>query len=75
MSTMVRTTPRALMERRRRLLADIHMGYEELRTRAFTYSLTAEELAVWHAVQDIDRLLNCDGWYIRVEDRDLYAVA
>ncbi|MCE7078860.1 hypothetical protein [Streptomyces sp. ST2-7A] len=75
MSTMIRTTPRALMERRRRLLADIGMGYEELRARAFTYSLTTEELSVWHAVEDIDRLLGCDGWYIRVEDRDLHAVA
>ncbi|KIF67603.1 hypothetical protein HY68_01490 [Streptomyces sp. AcH 505] len=58
MPTMIHTTREELQDQRERLLGEIRLSFEELRERAGTYSLSADELDVWHTVEGIDYLLN-----------------
>lgn len=58
MSTLIRRTPENLRAQRERLLAEVHMDYDELSERAEAYTLSARELAVWHTVEGIDYLLD-----------------
>jgi hypothetical protein len=60
MPTMIHTTHGELLEQRARLLAEIHMSFEQLRDRAETYSLSSDELDVWHTIEGIDYLLAGD---------------
>ncbi|MEV4909381.1 hypothetical protein AB0N46_32655 [Streptomyces albidoflavus] len=58
MSTLIRRTTADLLAQRERLLAEVHMDYDELRERAEAYTLSDRELAVWHTVEGIDYLLD-----------------
>ncbi|MFI7406601.1 hypothetical protein ACIBW9_40085 [Streptomyces sp. NPDC049541] len=58
MTTVIRKTPAELTAQRERLLAEVHMTFEELRDRAENYSLSSDELDVWHTIEGIDYLLN-----------------
>ncbi|MFJ2635995.1 hypothetical protein ACIO6U_29145 [Streptomyces sp. NPDC087422] len=58
MTTMIRTTAAELETQREQLLAEVHMTFEELRQRAESYSLSSNELDVWHTIEGIDYLLN-----------------
>jgi hypothetical protein len=60
MTTMIRTTREQLLRQRAQLLEEIHMSYEQLRERAATYSLSSDELDVWHTIEGIDYLLEGD---------------
>ncbi|MEV6013267.1 hypothetical protein AB0M29_41725 [Streptomyces sp. NPDC051976] len=60
MPTVIHRTPSELEDQRARLLADVHMSYEQLRDRAETYSLSPHELDVWHTIEGIDYLLERD---------------
>ncbi|URN11331.1 hypothetical protein LUW77_03300 [Streptomyces radiopugnans] len=55
--TVIRRTRDELIDQRARLLAEVHMSYAELRDRAATYSLSMDELMVWHTIEGIDYLL------------------
>jgi hypothetical protein len=63
MTTVIHKTPEQLREQRHRLLAEVGMSYEELRDRAEVYSLSMDELDVWHTIEGIDYLLDgeCRG--------------
>lgn len=58
MSTVIHKTPEQLHDQRDSLLAEVRMSYEELRDRAGTYSLSMDELDVWHTIEGIDYLLD-----------------
>ncbi|RZF06005.1 hypothetical protein [Streptomyces albidoflavus] len=58
MSTRIRRTTADLLAQRERLLAEVHMDYDELRERAEVHTLSARELAVCHTVEGIDYLLD-----------------
>ncbi|WP_254076505.1 hypothetical protein [Streptomyces pacificus] len=60
---MIHKTPEQLREQRARLLAEVGMSYEQLRDRAEVYSLSMDELDVWHTIEGIDYLLagDCRG--------------
>ncbi|MEU7377656.1 hypothetical protein [Streptomyces albidoflavus] len=58
MSTLIRRTPADLRAQRERLLAEVHMDYDELHERAAVHTLSARELAVWHTIEGIDYLLD-----------------
>ncbi|MGJ3558649.1 hypothetical protein ACR6C2_05315 [Streptomyces sp. INA 01156] len=60
MTTVIRKTPQQLREQRARLLAEVNMSYEQLRDRAEVYSLSMDELDVWHTIEGIDYLLDGD---------------
>jgi hypothetical protein len=60
-STMSRMTREQLLEQRERLLAKVRLTPEELRERAETYSLSADELDVWYELEGIDYLLEGDS--------------
>lgn len=59
--TVIHRTRSELVEQRERLLADVHMSYEELAKRAATYSLSLRELDVWHTIEGLDYLLDGDS--------------
>ncbi|MFJ7180473.1 hypothetical protein TR631_21110 [Streptomyces rochei] len=61
MATMIHTTREELQAQRERLLDEIGMTYETLRDRAVTYSLSSDELDVWHTIEGIDYLIEGDG--------------
>lgn len=63
MASVIHRTPEQLREQRSRLLAEVGMSYEELRDRAEVYSLSMDELDVWHTIEGIDYLLDgeCRG--------------
>ncbi|CAL9672677.1 hypothetical protein SUDANB15_07519 (plasmid) [Streptomyces sp. enrichment culture] len=63
MTTVIHKTPEELREQRARLLAEVGMSYEQLRDRAEMYSLSMDELDVWHTIEGIDYLLDgeCRG--------------
>ncbi|MGW4375833.1 hypothetical protein ACWEJ7_19440 [Streptomyces albidoflavus] len=61
MQTMIRRTREDLVEQRARLLAEVHMTDDELRSRAEVYALSARELSVWHTIEGIDYLLAGDN--------------
>ncbi|NEW73515.1 hypothetical protein G4H13_24895 [Streptomyces rapamycinicus] len=60
MPTVIHRTPSELRAQRAQLLAEVNMSYEELRERAETYSLSMDELDVWHTIEGIDYLLAGD---------------
>ncbi|WP_409469099.1 hypothetical protein [Streptomyces sp. HC307] len=60
MTTVIHRTPEQLREQRARLLAEVGMSYEQLRDRAEVYSLSMDELDVWHTIEGIDYLLDGD---------------
>ena len=60
MSTVIHKTPEQLRDQRARLLAEVGMSYEQLRDRAEVYSLSMDELDVWHTIEGIDYLLDGD---------------
>lgn len=60
MPTVIHRTPSELEDQRARLLAEVHMTYEQLQHRVETYSLSPHELDVWHTIEGIDYLLNGD---------------
>ncbi|MFJ4925327.1 hypothetical protein [Streptomyces sp. NPDC088736] len=61
MSTVIHKTPEQLREQRDSLLAEVRMTFEQLRDRAETYSLSMDELDVWHTIEGIDYLLAGDS--------------
>ncbi|WP_405672671.1 hypothetical protein OG848_22050 [Streptomyces canus] len=61
MATMIHTTREELLQQRASLLAEVHMSYEQLRTRAAAYNLSTDELDVWHTIEGIDYLLEGDS--------------
>ncbi|RLL70812.1 hypothetical protein [Streptomyces sp. Z26] len=58
--TVIHRTPEQLRAQRQRLLDAVHMTHDQLRERAETYSLSMEELDVWHTIEGIDYLLEGD---------------
>jgi len=58
MTTVIHKTPQQLHDQRARLLAEVGMTFEELRERAEVYSLSMDELDVWHTIEGIDYLLD-----------------
>lgn len=60
MTTVIHKTPQQLRDQRARLLAEVGMSYEQLRDRAEVYSLSMDELDVWHTIEGIDYLLDGD---------------
>lgn len=60
MAIVIHKTPQQLRDQRERLLAEVGMTYEELRDRAAVYSLSMDELDVWHTIEGIDYLLDGD---------------
>ncbi|WP_329616333.1 hypothetical protein OG244_27725 [Streptomyces brevispora] len=61
MPTVIHRTRSELEAQRERLLAGVHMSYEELAERAATYSLSMDELDVWHTIEGVDYLLDGDN--------------
>ncbi|MCF3960489.1 hypothetical protein [Streptomyces fuscigenes] len=49
-----------MLAQRQQLLDEQHMTYEELRDRAAVYSLSMEQLMVWHTIEGLDYLLEGD---------------
>ncbi|MCK1794984.1 hypothetical protein MTQ01_02890 [Streptomyces sp. XM4193] len=60
MPTVIRRTREELLAQRQSLLAEVNMSYSELTERAETYSLSMDELDVWHTVEGLDYLLAGD---------------
>ncbi|MGW9397301.1 hypothetical protein [Streptomyces sp. NPDC055642] len=60
MTTVIHKTPEQLREQRASLLAEVGMTFEQLRDRAEMYSLSMDELDVWHTIEGIDYLLDGD---------------
>ncbi|MER5843224.1 hypothetical protein ABT099_23590 [Streptomyces prasinus] len=58
MTTVIHKTPQQLRDQRASLLAEVGMTFEELRERAEVYSLSMDELDVWHTIEGIDYLLD-----------------
>lgn len=58
MPTVIHRTRDELQAQRSQLLEEVHMSYEELRQRAETYSLSLDDLDVWHTIEGIDYLLD-----------------
>ncbi|MFG2406868.1 hypothetical protein ACGFR8_21455 [Streptomyces brevispora] len=61
MPTVIHRTRSELEAQRERLLAGVNMTYEELAERAATYSLSMDELDVWHTIEGVDYLLDGDS--------------
>ncbi|MEU8623266.1 hypothetical protein [Streptomyces sp. NPDC048669] len=61
MPTVIHRTRSELEVQRERLLADVNMSYEELAERAAMYSLSMDELDVWHTIEGLDYLLEGDS--------------
>ncbi|MFB4421220.1 hypothetical protein C5F59_009000 [Streptomyces sp. QL37] len=61
MPTVIHRTRGQLEEQRERLLAGVNMSYEELAERAAMYSLSMDELDVWHTIEGLDYLLEGDS--------------
>ncbi|WP_030757366.1 hypothetical protein [Streptomyces sp. NRRL F-5135] len=57
MSTVIRKTREELERQRKELLESVHMSYTELRDRAAVYSLSMNELMIWHTIEGLDYLL------------------
>ena len=58
MTRVQNVTRRDLDKRRKRILADIGMSYEELAARAAARSLVGDEWAAWEEIKEIDFLRN-----------------
>jgi hypothetical protein len=50
-----------LAKQRQRLLAECRLTYGELRDRAAAYTLSPDELDIWHTIEGIDFLLAGTG--------------
>ncbi|MFD3814979.1 MULTISPECIES: hypothetical protein [Streptomyces] len=60
MPTVIHRTRSELEAQREQLLASVNMSYDELAERAATYSLSMDELDVWHTIEGLDYLLEGD---------------
>lgn len=60
MPTVIHRTRDELEEQRSRLLEEVGMSHGELRERAEAYTLSMDQLDVWHTVEGIDYLLSGD---------------
>ena len=60
MPTVIHKTREQLQDQRARLLAEVHMSYDELRDRAEAYNVSPDQLDVWHTIEGIDYLLEGD---------------
>ncbi|MFB7115568.1 hypothetical protein [Streptomyces sp. NPDC056291] len=60
MPTVIHKTRDELEAQREELLARVNMSYETLAERAAMYSLSMEELDVWHTIEGLDYLLKGD---------------
>jgi len=60
MPTVIHRTRDELEAQREELLAQVRMSYEELADRAAVYSLSMNELDVWHTIEGLDYLLEGD---------------
>ncbi|MFB6977724.1 hypothetical protein [Streptomyces scopuliridis] len=58
MPTVIHKTREELEDQRAQLLAEVGMSYEELSARAGVYSLSMDELDVWHTIEGLDYLLD-----------------
>lgn len=61
MSPVIHMTREELAEQRERLLSELRMSYEQLKERAENYTLSSDELDVWHTIEGIDYLLEGDN--------------
>ncbi|MFI8435748.1 hypothetical protein ACIGJO_18730 [Streptomyces sp. NPDC079020] len=61
MPTVIHKTRDQLETQRAQLLADVNMSYEQLAGRAAMYSLSMDELDVWHTIEGLDYLLEGDS--------------
>lgn len=61
MPTVIHKTRAELEAQRERLLAEVHMSYDELRGRAEAYNISPDQLDVWHTIEGIDYLLEGDS--------------
>lgn len=60
MSPVIHTSREELEQQREQLLGQVRLDYDQLKERAETYSLSQEEMDVWHTIEGIDYLLNGD---------------
>jgi hypothetical protein len=58
MTRVQRVTLRDLDKRRRQILSDIGMSYEELAAKAAARSLVGDEWSAWEEIREIDFLRN-----------------
>ncbi|MEE1796898.1 hypothetical protein PUR28_39980 [Streptomyces sp. BE308] len=61
MPTVIHKTRDQLETQRAQLLADVNMSYDQLAERAAMYSLSMDELDVWHTIEGLDYLLEGDS--------------
>jgi hypothetical protein len=61
MPTVIHKTRSEVEAQRAQLLAEVGMDYEELRDRAAVYSLSMDQLMIWHTIEGLDYLLEGDG--------------
>lgn len=61
MPTVIHKTRDQLETQRAQLLADMNMSYDQLAERAAMYSLSMDELDVWHTIEGLDYLLEGDS--------------
>ncbi|MCX4677127.1 hypothetical protein OG413_17770 [Streptomyces sp. NBC_01433] len=61
MPTVIHKTRDQLETQRAQLLADVNMSYDQLADRAAMYSLSMDELDVWHTIEGLDYLLEGDS--------------
>ncbi|MFJ1647963.1 hypothetical protein [Streptomyces sp. NPDC088258] len=57
MPTVIHKTRKELEDQRAKLLSEVSMSYDELKSRAAVYSLSMNELMIWHTIEGIDYLL------------------
>lgn len=60
MSPVIHTSREELEQQREQMLEQVRLSYDQLRERAETYSLSPDEMDVWHSIEGIDYLLNGD---------------
>lgn len=60
MPTVIHRTREQLEDQKANLLEQVGMTYEQLRDRAQVYSLSMDELMIWHTIEGIDYLLEGD---------------
>lgn len=60
MPTVIHRTREQLLQQRTHLLDEARMSYDELAERAETYSLSMDELDIWHTIEGLDYLLKGD---------------
>jgi hypothetical protein len=60
MPTVIHMSREEALAQRAQLLDRVRMRYEELAERAEVYSLSMDELMVWHTIEGLDYLLEGD---------------